>query len=508
MGRRPRKKREPDGTLTPRNSFASYVKNHLKKGKPWCTVDKTMVKRFVDQIEKNSSNEISKEHAETIQALQYERNQAIDDAKVNFDFFAHMAHELRTPFHGILGSLEAMREDPKLADHELLKMAYMCGESMIKILDDILLLAKGSYTMQLEEQSVDIHAFLRQTLADMNSYARMEGQSIRIRKEDTVVTQVAADFSRVRQIINNLISNAIKFSENDIFVEVLQRKSFSDVVSVWKTYTTSYPNVDQSLSDVENLTNDPQGNKSESDDTIWTIFSVVDNGIGISKDDLKLLGTAFTQLSTGRQKRYQGTGLGISICNLLITALRGKLVVFSAPGFGSCFTFAIPVKKDPEPTKPTATKEQKNTIGNTERKLQLKQQFDSLGLQHLGLKILVVDDSKLNRKLCGRKINTWLPDINVTECVSGVEALEEYKYDHGSIFGIFMDFHMPGMDGDRCTREIRAYENTNGDVGHAYIAGFTADVLEDSTKTLIAAGMDSEFQSPSLPMHLKQTCLA
>ena len=106
----PYKKLEPDGTLTPRNSFAAYVKDHIRKGKPWDPSDRRLISRFADQIENYRTKELNAEHTKTIQTLAQEKQDAVDIARVNFEFFAHMAHELRTPFHGMVGSLQALRD--------------------------------------------------------------------------------------------------------------------------------------------------------------------------------------------------------------------------------------------------------------------------------------------------------------------------------------------------------------------------------------------------------------
>jgi len=493
----PDKKLESDGTLSPRNSFAAYVKGHLKKGKPWDESDKTIINRLVDQIEKYRSNEIFAEQSEAIQTLEAEKKQAMDENTTSYAFFAHMAHELRTPFHGILGSLEAMREDPLLANNEMLRTAELCGKNMLKILDDILLVAKGSYSLELEEQSVDVLDFLRRTLADMTSYAYMEGVSIRVRKEDVFHRRLHSDFSRIRQVVHNLISNAIKFSENDIAIEVLERGSFRDVLSVWGTYMNSYPSCEPSLKDLAAFSAEETANGSQ-ENTLWLIISVIDKGIGIGAADLKRLGIAFTQLSQGRQKKYQGTGLGINICQMIITALRGKLVIFSAKDYGSCFTFAVPVKmgaKDEADSQagkmPKSSKSEKKA-----RMAALQAEYESLGIAARNPKLLVVDDSSINRKLCTRKIKTWLPGVAITECSSGKGLIEEYEHDHSIIMGIFLDFHMPGMEGDAAARRIREYEETHEEARRVYIAGYTADVLEDSTQKLLSAGMDSVIPKP------------
>lgn len=106
----PDKKLEPDGTLTPRNSFAAYVKDHIRKGKPWDPCDRRLISRFADQVENHRTKELNVEHTKTIMTLSQEKQDAVDIARVNFEFFAHMAHELRTPFHGMVGSLQALRD--------------------------------------------------------------------------------------------------------------------------------------------------------------------------------------------------------------------------------------------------------------------------------------------------------------------------------------------------------------------------------------------------------------
>lgn len=104
------------------------MKGHLKKGKPWDDADRERVRRFGEKLEKYRSTEVFQKQNEAIQNLGQEHKELIADQKGNLDFFAFMAHELRTPFHGVLGSLEAMKEDPTIANNQLLNQAYMCGK--------------------------------------------------------------------------------------------------------------------------------------------------------------------------------------------------------------------------------------------------------------------------------------------------------------------------------------------------------------------------------------------
>lgn len=493
----PEKTLESDGTLSPRSSFSSFLKGHLKKGKPFDDADKQRVRRFGERLERYRSTEVFQKQNETIQTLGMEQTQLINDQKGNLDFFAFMAHELRTPFHGVLGSLEAMKEDPTIANNHLLNQAYMCGKNMIRILDDILLVAKGSYSLNITVDSVDLSSFLQETVADMQNFAYMEGVSVRVRKEDIIHKKASSDFNRIRQVVHNLVSNAIKFSEDDIYIEILQRRTFTEVMTVWKTYTSSYPNHEPSLKGITT----PNAGVADSspDDTYWLILSVIDKGIGIKADDLKKLGTAFTQLSQGKQKKYQGTGLGITICNMIIDALHGQLVVFSAPEYGSCFTLAVPVKVVQEVTKKESTL---NSKEDQKRRMEkLRDEFENFGLKEKSPRVLVVDDATINRKICARKVSKLLPSVEITQCANGKSCIEEYEHDHVNIMGIFLDYHMPGMDGDIVARKIREFEKLNEEVKTpVWIVGYTADILEETSKVLLDAGMDSVMPKPE-PMY-------
>mmetsp|Transcript_10668 Transcript_10668/g.18196 ORF Transcript_10668/g.18196 Transcript_10668/m.18196 type:complete len:1088 (-) Transcript_10668:69-3332(-) len=506
----PDKSLESDGTLSPRSSFASFMKGHLKKGKPWDDDDKQRVRRFAEKVEKYTSTEVVAQQNVAIQNLGQEKKDLIQDQKENLEFFAFMAHEMRTPFHGVLGSLEAMREDSTLVNNALLNQAYMCGKNMLRILDDILLVAKGSHSLTIKEETVNVSEFLRQTVADMTNFAYMEGVSVRVRKEDVKHQLLVSDFNRIRQVVHNLISNAIKFSEKeDIYVECLQRETFSEVLTVWKTYAASYPNHEPKLKNIASETANAINPLEDSKDSCWIILSVIDRGIGIKAADLKLLGTAFTQLSQGRQKKYQGTGLGITISNMIMAALGGTLVAFSAPEYGSCFTFAIPVKRGRTIVEDTKVE---NKAATKLRIEQLQNEFEGFGFGEGGTRkrprVLVVDDSTINRKICSRKIKKLLPGVEITECASGKSCIQEYEHDYQNIMGIFLDFHMPGMDGDVVARNIREFEQTHEDVdvgqGGVWIVGYTADILDETKNVLLDAGMNRVLPKPE-PMHAFQT---
>ena len=130
---------------------------------------------------------------------------------------------------------------------------------------------------------------------------------------------------------------------------------------------------------------------------------------------------------------------------MIMVALGGTLVAFSAPEYGSCFTFAIPVKRGRKIVKDTKVESKEATKLRIE---QLQNEFEGFGFGEGGMKkrprVLVVDDSTINRKICSRKIKKLLPGVEITECSSGRICIQEYEHDYMNIMGIFLDFHMPG----------------------------------------------------------------
>jgi CheY-like chemotaxis protein len=176
---------------------------------------------------------------------------------------------------------------------------------------------------------------------------------------------------------------------------------------------------------------------------------------------------------------------------MIMNALGGQLVAFSAPEYGSCFTFAIPVKHGRTIVEENKVESKEVTKLRTE---QLQAEFEGFGFgegsNRKRPRVLVVDDSTINRKICSRKIRKLLPGVEITECASGKSCIQEYEHDYKNIMGIFLDFHMPGMfivfcvcsclyifqqfhlrfclltgmDGDVVARNIREFEKTHEDV--------------------------------------------
>lgn len=147
---------------------------------------------------------------------------------------------------------------------------------------------------------------------------------------------------------------------------------------------------------------------------------------------------------------FLGTGLGITISNMIMNALGGTLIAFSAPEYGSCFTFAIPVKRGH-----TIVEDKVESKEATKLRIeQLQAEFERFGFGEGGNRkqprVLVVDDSTINRKICSRKIRKLLPGVEITECSSGKSCIEEYEHDYKNIMGLFLDFHMPGKFIKKC----------------------------------------------------------
>ena len=143
---------------------------------------------------------------------------------------------------------------------------------MVKILDDILLVAKGYYNLQIEKYPFDIQTFAKETKNDMQSFAMLEGQAVEMRRENIFCRNVLCDFHRIRQVVHNLVSNAVKFSSDKIYMNVNQVRTFPEVLADWRTSITVYQSSMPSMVGLSTYTADLSTNEEDKKDTIWAMF--------------------------------------------------------------------------------------------------------------------------------------------------------------------------------------------------------------------------------------------
>ena len=366
--------------------FADCTHDHL-----WTIAEETVLKMLADNIGGAIRRQTSQE--KLIEAMELAKS--ADRAKS--EFLASMSHEIRTPMNGVIGMTSLLLlSELNPAQREYVNIIENSGESLMNIINEILDFSKiESGHMELEESTFDLRLCIEDVL-DLMAPKALEKHLDIIYFIDPLVYQfIFGDGFRLRQIIVNLVSNAIKFTDKgDILIYI-------------------------------NL-------KSQVDDLVVLEFSVKDTGIGIPRNKIDLLFNPFTQVDASTTRKYGGTGLGLAITSSLVKLMNGKIWVTSQEGDGSDFRFTIQTRN----SKP----------GSNE----IDQVYKSLKSLP-GKSVLIVDDNATNRRILSLQCDYW--GIKATVCESGAEALGLFENNHFDA-GI-IDMQMPEMDGIMLARIIR-----------------------------------------------------
>jgi signal transduction histidine kinase/ActR/RegA family two-component response regulator len=375
------------------------------------------------------------------QALEAAKSEAIAANQTKSAFLAMMSHELRTPMNGVLGMAHALKLT-ELDDRqaEQVDVLLQSGEALMTILGDILDVSKiEAGRLELEAAPVDLPGLCNATLELWTNAAAEKSVMLGCDIDPATPRWVTGDPTRLRQIITNLVSNALKFTERG-GVELAVRP---------------LPGAAQGQVRIE--------------------LSVADSGIGLTEDQKARLFQPFTQAELSTTRRYGGTGLGLNICRRLAEMMGGDISVDSLPGEGSTFRviLTLPLAAEPAETRAPA--------------------MEQAGVD--GTRILVVEDNAMNRTVACAILGAMGARIETAD--DGLAALEALRAQPFDL--VLMDIHMPRMDGVEALAEIRAGRGGAADIP---VIALTADAMSGDAQRLLALGFDAVQPKPIQPVEL------
>jgi signal transduction histidine kinase/CheY-like chemotaxis protein len=363
------------------------------------------------------------------------------------EFLANMSHEIRTPMNGVIGMVNFLLEtDLTEEQRDFACTIKVSADALLFIINDILDFSKiEAGKMTLERVRFDLRETVKNTIELLTLQAQGRGLSLTYSIKPDTCTSLLGDPTRLRQILLNLLGNAIKFTA--------QGKVSLEIVPL-----------------------------NETDDEIQLQFSVHDTGIGISEEAQKNLFQSFTQADASTTRKYGGTGLGLAISRKLVELMGGTLNVTSRLGEGSTFSFTLQLPKQkadaPGDRPPVATFEYSGNAHTTASPTIPKDTH-----------VLLAEDGKVNQLVAVRLLQQLGCTVDIAN--NGLEAVEAWRKNQYRI--ILMDCHMPEMDGYEATRRIRELEMKQNSKPTQIIA-LTASTMEGDRELCLAAGM-SDFTS-------------
>jgi len=378
-------------------------------------------------------------------------------SKAKSEFLSNMSHEMRTPMNAII-NMTLIAKDTSDMERKTYALDKIGDASthLLGVINDILDMSKiEANKFELMPVEFDFKMMIERVVNVVNFRVEEKHQTLKVNIDKKIPKILIGDDQRISQIITNLLSNAVKFTpENGII------------------------NLETQFKKIEN-------------DICTLQISVTDTGIGISKEHQKNLFQSFQQAESNTARNYGGTGLGLSISKSFVEMMGGKIWVESKPGKGSTFAFTINVKYNPN------NNEQKSD-GVHQNERQIEETNKNYNNDFTGHRILLAEDMEINREIVLMLLESTHLEIDCA--VNGIQAVEMYIEEPNRYEMIFMDVHMPGMDGYEATRQIRQYEEKLNKKHPVFkripIVAMTANVFKEDIRHCMEAGMDDHVGKP------------
>jgi len=375
-----------------------------------------------------------------------EKEKALSSERFKQQFLANMSHEIRTPMNSVIGITHLLlRSEMNEQQRKYLTMIQAASEQLMSIINDILDISKiEAGKMVFEKIGFNIEHVVGNVRDILMMKAEEKKLDLKLKFSEDLPPSILGDPSRLAQVLINLTGNSIKFTESG-FVEMSARVL------------------------------------SKNADACEIEFSVTDTGIGIAPDKLGSIFESFTQANSAINRKYGGTGLGLTISKQLVELQNGKISLESKPGVGTRFYFNLPFHIETQKIVQNSAEKQSGT------------HLETLN----GLKILLVEDNDFNRIVAEDTLNEYIKDLTIDQALNGVEAVEmvkNFKYDI-----VLMDIQMPEMDGYEATKSIRAL---NSDRKSTRIMAMTANATPEEINKCFESGVDEYISKPFMPDEL------